>query len=54
MIRFTISVGVATLSAVPDGKRKTIETLLNQADQALYRAKNAGRNRVCVYDNTAS
>ncbi len=39
----TISVGVATLH---DPKTQCIEALLSAADQALYRAKSAGRNRV--------
>ncbi len=40
----TISLGVAALADdVPD-----MATLVNQADAALYRAKNAGRNRVAV------
>jgi diguanylate cyclase (GGDEF)-like protein len=44
-LRFTVSIGVATLS----GKDSNIDMLLNQADQALYQAKNEGRNRVCAY-----
>jgi len=43
-IEVTISIGVATAPA--HGTRS--ETLLNAADDALYRAKAAGRNRVCV------
>jgi len=39
----TISVGVATLNA--DG---THETLVGRADRAVYEAKSAGRNTVCV------
>jgi diguanylate cyclase (GGDEF)-like protein len=40
-VRFTISVGVATFATgVP------IATAVERADQALYRAKQAGRNRV--------
>lgn len=40
-IRFTISVGLARLAPAEDTSR-----LLARADQALYRAKNTGRNRV--------
>jgi diguanylate cyclase (GGDEF)-like protein len=44
-LRFTASFGVTTLHE----KDANIDVLLNQADQALYRAKHEGRNRVCVY-----
>jgi two-component system cell cycle response regulator len=43
--RLTISVGVAVLSG---GESLTIEALLNRADTNLYRAKQAGRNRVVI------
>lgn len=45
-IRFTVSIGVATMSQ-PDGN---ISELLNRADVALYKAKQQGRNRVIVAD----
>lgn len=45
-IRFTVSIGVATLS----GATANIEILISQADQALYEAKGAGRNKVCAYE----
>jgi diguanylate cyclase (GGDEF)-like protein len=45
-IRLTISVGVAQF--VP--RQDTLETLLSRADDAMYRAKTAGRNRICVAD----
>ena len=38
----TVSIGVAVLSKSAD----TVETLLKRADDALYAAKNGGRNRV--------
>jgi diguanylate cyclase (GGDEF)-like protein/PAS domain S-box-containing protein len=44
-LHFTASFGVATLK----DKDTNIDTLLNQADQALYQAKSEGRNRVCMY-----
>lgn len=43
-IVFTISIGVAAHNSKDDN----IDVLLNSADKALYAAKNAGRNRVCV------
>lgn len=46
-LHFTVSVGVTTLA----GSGNNIDTLLSQADQALYEAKNSGRNRVCVYQH---
>ncbi len=39
----TVSIGVASLVA---GEQTSDVELLEQADQAMYRAKNAGRNRV--------
>lgn len=43
-LRYTISIGVTEMLA-DDNK---IEDILNRADKALYRAKNAGRNQVQV------
>lgn len=42
-LRVTISIGVAMHSGHPDYRH-----LINRADEALYRAKQTGRNRVCV------
>jgi len=39
----TISIGVASLKT-----NDTLETLFKRADAALYRAKNGGRNMVCL------
>lgn len=44
-LHFTASFGVTALNA----KETNIDMLLNQADQALYVAKEKGRNRVCMF-----
>lgn len=46
--RLTISVGVAELAGADDGS-----TLLARADEALYQAKQAGRNRVALHPGPA-
>ena len=43
-IHVTISIGIA----VAPRHGKSIKTLVGAADQALYRAKETGRNRVCI------
>jgi len=48
-IHITVSIGVAAL--LPDVP--SLAGLLEQTDQALYRAKNSGRNRVVVWDKSA-
>lgn len=45
VLSLTASIGVAYLSDQPD-----IETLLSQADNALYQAKHQGRNKVIEYN----
>ena len=44
----TISLGV---SSVEPNQDDTVEKLINTADQALYKAKQLGRNRVCVAES---
>jgi diguanylate cyclase (GGDEF)-like protein len=44
----TLSVGVAAIST---GDATDADDLLKQADDALYRAKEAGRNRVASHGN---
>jgi diguanylate cyclase (GGDEF)-like protein/PAS domain S-box-containing protein len=46
-VRITASLGVAVIP--PDCKSLTIDRLLGRADQALYQAKQAGRNQVCLW-----
>ena len=43
-IRVTVSIGIAT--AIPDDR--SIDALIRAADEAMYEAKAAGRNRVVV------
>jgi diguanylate cyclase (GGDEF)-like protein len=42
-ITFTISLGVTQIDFIND---KNIETVINRADEALYKAKKKGRNQV--------
>ncbi len=45
-IRATMSFGIASRQ----GDKETTAQLIHNADLALYRAKDTGRNRVCVFD----
>jgi diguanylate cyclase (GGDEF)-like protein len=47
-ISLTISVGIAIF---PEGGR-TAEELLRNADDAMYRVKDTGRNNLCVFDKS--
>ena len=49
-LNITVSVGYALFPA--DGK--TVETLIGAADQALYRSKQSGRNRVSAAGHAAA
>jgi len=50
----TISVGVATASPRREAEAGAWLSTLSQADQALYEAKNSGRNRCVVTRGEAS
>jgi two-component system cell cycle response regulator len=43
-LSITVSVGISSLG----GTEESVEDLLKRADQALYRAKREGRNRVSL------
>lgn len=47
VLNLTVSLGVATFPA----DARTEESIIASADQALYAAKEAGRNRVCIYSS---
>jgi diguanylate cyclase (GGDEF)-like protein len=48
-VHITASLGVTTFE--PDQAHYSLDRLLGQADQALYRAKQAGRNRIWVWQD---
>ncbi len=47
-VRMTVSIGGALLSSGDN----TGEIVLNQADSAMYKAKESGRNRTCWFDSS--
>ena len=50
----TMNAGVSIGIAQRDVSMKTTQALYNAADKALYQAKLGGRNRHCVYSDSAS
>ena len=50
IVQITVSVGVAVMNG--ESSVATMEELIGEADRALYAAKDAGRNRVCLAETT--
>jgi diguanylate cyclase (GGDEF)-like protein len=48
-IAVTLSIGIAALSDLPVIEEASVDALFDAGDQAMYRAKAAGRNRVALF-----
>lgn len=48
MVQISTSIGVVLF----DGTLQSADELIKQADMALYKAKDAGRDQLCFFDNT--
>ena len=46
-LKVTLSIGISMLT----GENETFEQLINKADQAMYAAKDNGRNRIEISGN---
>ncbi|NDY58286.1 sensor domain-containing diguanylate cyclase [Desulfovibrio sulfodismutans] len=44
-IRLTVSIGLAVF----EGREDSLDAIMKRADVALYKAKESGRNRVCIF-----
>lgn len=51
-IKVTISIGIESVLA--DDNNISVDKLINNADIALYKAKDSGRNRICVFEGGSS
>ncbi|MDP3980042.1 MAG: diguanylate cyclase [Chlamydiota bacterium] len=50
-IAMTSSFGIVAYNPKTNNQSMNMDTLLKHADQALYQAKNSGRNTICVFDD---
>ncbi len=48
-VMVTISIGISAVQIMDDNY--SVDKLINNADIALYKAKNGGRNRICIYND---
>jgi diguanylate cyclase (GGDEF)-like protein len=46
-VQITASFGVASFCM---GSKETVDSLIRRMDEAMYKAKREGKNRVCVAD----
>ena len=45
-IKFTVSIGIVSYN----GEGESVEDAMKKADLALYKAKDSGRDKICIYD----
>ncbi|MDD2921391.1 MAG: GGDEF domain-containing protein, partial [Anaerolineales bacterium] len=52
-VAVTVSLGIAELLRLPympNGEAESLDDLVRRADEAMYAAKNSGRNRIIVFN----